>query len=107
MSDEQGLPETAIDAREQLRSSQDETPTSEVGAEAPAAAGPVSGARTGQKEMPAGERTGWQPHPIMGKWQAYGLATLSGVLCPISFAGFDVWPLAFVAWVPLLVAMRG
>lgn len=39
-----------------------------------------------------------------------GLATLgaflSGLLYWLAFAGMDVWPLSFVAWVPLLVAMR-
>ena len=38
---------------------------------------------------------------------AYGLAALSGVLIFLGFAGFDIWPLAFVAWVPLLLAVRG
>src|ERR1700729_332367 len=33
-------------------------------------------------------------------------AHLSGLLYWLAFAGMDVWPLAFVAWVPLLVAMH-
>ncbi len=33
---------------------------------------------------------------------AYGLATLSGVLYFLAFAGFDLWPLAFVAFLPIL-----
>src|ERR1019366_7978460 len=37
---------------------------------------------------------------------AYGGAFLSGLLYWLAFAGMDVWPLAFVAWVPLLVAMH-
>jgi apolipoprotein N-acyltransferase len=37
---------------------------------------------------------------------AYGGAVLSGLLYWLAFAGMDVWPLAFVAWVPLLVAMH-
>jgi apolipoprotein N-acyltransferase len=49
----------------------------------------------------------WEPHPIVSPWAARGLATLSAVLCPLAFAGFDIWPLAFIAWVPLLVALRG
>jgi apolipoprotein N-acyltransferase len=49
----------------------------------------------------------WEPHPIVGPWTARGLATLSIVLCPLGFAGFDLWPLAFIAWVPLLLALRG
>ncbi len=37
---------------------------------------------------------------------ATGCAVLSGVLYWLAFAGMDIWPLAFVAWVPLLVAMH-
>ncbi|MFO0676447.1 MAG: apolipoprotein N-acyltransferase [Polyangiaceae bacterium] len=35
------------------------------------------------------------------------LATISGLCYCLAFPGFDVWPLAFVAWVPLLVALHG
>ena len=35
------------------------------------------------------------------------LAALSGTLYFLGFAGFDVWPLAFVAIVPLLLALEG
>ncbi len=38
---------------------------------------------------------------------AYGLAFLSGFLYFLAFPGIDVWPLAFVALVPLIVALRG
>jgi apolipoprotein N-acyltransferase len=37
---------------------------------------------------------------------AYSGAFLSGLLYWLAFAGMDVWPLAFVAWVPLIVAMH-
>ena len=37
---------------------------------------------------------------------AYAGALLSGLLYWLAFAGMDVWPLAFVAWVPLLIAMQ-
>jgi apolipoprotein N-acyltransferase len=37
---------------------------------------------------------------------AYLGALISGLLYWLAFAGMDVWPLAFVAWVPLLVAMH-
>lgn len=40
-------------------------------------------------------------------WVARGLAFLTGVLYFLAFPGIDVWPLAFVTWVPLLVALRG
>lgn len=37
---------------------------------------------------------------------AYGLACFSGVLYFLAFAGFDFWPLAFVALVPLLFVVE-
>ncbi|HEY5241114.1 MAG TPA: apolipoprotein N-acyltransferase [Polyangiaceae bacterium] len=48
---------------------------------------------------PAGALPLWWP-------LAYAGAFLSGLLYWLAFAGMDVWPLAFVAWVPLLVAMH-
>jgi apolipoprotein N-acyltransferase len=36
---------------------------------------------------------------------AAGLAVLSGVLYWAAFPGIDVWPLAFICWAPLLVAI--
>lgn len=38
---------------------------------------------------------------------AYGLAFLSGFLYFLAFPGIDLWPLSFVALVPLIVALRG
>lgn len=38
---------------------------------------------------------------------AAALAVLSGVFYWGAFPGTDVWPLAFVCWAPLLVALRG
>lgn len=38
---------------------------------------------------------------------AYPLATLCGLLYFVAFPGVDVWPLSFVALVPLIVALRG
>ena len=43
--------------------------------------------------------------PLPGP-MAYAGAVLSGLLYWLAFAGMDVWPCAFVAWVPLLVAMH-
>jgi apolipoprotein N-acyltransferase len=37
---------------------------------------------------------------------AYAGALLSGLLYWLAFAGMDVWPLSFVAWVPLVIAMH-
>ena len=38
---------------------------------------------------------------------AAALAIVSGVLYWAAFPGIDVWPLAFVCWTPLLLAIRG
>jgi len=38
---------------------------------------------------------------------AYAGAILSGLLYWLAFPGMEMWPLAFVAWVPLLVAIHG
>ena len=38
---------------------------------------------------------------------AYACAALSGVLYWLAFAGMDVWPLAFIALVPLWIALQG
>jgi apolipoprotein N-acyltransferase len=38
---------------------------------------------------------------------AFAGAVLSGLLYWLAFPGADAWPLTFVAWVPLVVAMRG
>jgi apolipoprotein N-acyltransferase len=38
---------------------------------------------------------------------AYAGAFLSGLLYWLAFPGVDAWPLALVAWVPLLVALQG
>jgi apolipoprotein N-acyltransferase len=38
---------------------------------------------------------------------AFAAAVLSGLLYWLAFPGEDKWPLAFVAWVPLVVALQG
>ncbi len=40
-------------------------------------------------------------------WPAYGAAVLCGFLYFLAFPGIDIWPLSFVALVPLIVALRG
>jgi apolipoprotein N-acyltransferase len=45
--------------------------------------------------------------PRVDTWTAIGLAALSAALAVLSFPPFDAWPLAFVAWAPLLVALHG
>ncbi len=55
----------------------------------------------------SGAAARWQPELIVGKRAAYALATLTGVAVPVAFVGIGAWPLGFVAWVPLLVALRG
>ncbi|MEB2312894.1 MAG: apolipoprotein N-acyltransferase [Sorangiineae bacterium] len=46
-------------------------------------------------------------HPLLGARAAYPLAFLSGLLYFLAFPGIDLWPLAFVALAPLIVALRG
>ncbi|MCA9625092.1 MAG: apolipoprotein N-acyltransferase, partial [Myxococcales bacterium] len=72
-------------------------PTSAEGREAEgreAAAAPTS---------PEARRAG---QPLSGR-VAYGLAALSGLLYALACPGFDAWPLALVAQVPLILALRG
>src|SRR6185436_15093110 len=46
------------------------------------------------------------PRPLPARI-AYPLAVLCGFLYFVAFPGVDVWPLAFVAMAPLIVALRG
>ena len=50
-----------------------------------------------------------EPRPVfpLGPASATSAAVLSGVLYWLAFPGVDAWPLAFVAFVPLLLALRG
>lgn len=45
--------------------------------------------------------------PVVGPLGAYGLAIATGVLCFLAFPGADVWPCAFVAYLPLIIAFEG
>jgi apolipoprotein N-acyltransferase len=47
------------------------------------------------------------PRPLFGLRIAYGLAVLSGVLYFLGVPGMNVWPVAFVTKVPILLAIRG
>lgn len=47
------------------------------------------------------------PQPAVTGRAAYGLAVLTGLLYFLAFPGIDLWPLAFVALSPLMVALRG
>ncbi|MBI5517453.1 MAG: apolipoprotein N-acyltransferase [Deltaproteobacteria bacterium] len=44
---------------------------------------------------------------IPSRRQGLALAVLAGVLYFLGFAGFEVWPFAFVSQVPFLLALRG
>jgi apolipoprotein N-acyltransferase len=46
------------------------------------------------------------PARLAGRW-AYALALLAGFLYFAAYPGIDAYPLAFVALVPLLLALRG
>src|SRR5215472_10992671 len=43
----------------------------------------------------------------LAKWPAIGCAVACGLLYFLAFAGVDIWPLAFIAFVPLFVAIEG
>src|SRR5579883_1218340 len=58
---------------------------------------------TRERALAAVEPLGALPLP---GWLAYAGAVLSGVLYFLAFGGMDVWPLAFVALVPLAVSLR-
>lgn len=48
------------------------------------------------------------PSPLVSSiGRARALSVATGLLYFLAFPGVDIWPLGFVAWVPLLVAMRG
>src|SRR5512140_1483873 len=47
------------------------------------------------------------PYPPVATRPAYALAVLTGLLYFLAFPGIDLWPLSFVALVPLIVALRG
>ncbi|MGC4065837.1 MAG: apolipoprotein N-acyltransferase [Polyangiaceae bacterium] len=44
---------------------------------------------------------------VKSGWAASGLAVLSGLLYFLAFPGLDWWPLAFIAFVPLWIALQG
>ncbi len=48
-----------------------------------------------------------KPSAVLPSLPAYGAAVLCGFLYFLAFPGIDVWPLSFVALVPLIVALRG
>ncbi len=56
---------------------------------------------------PAEGEPDWKPDTVFGTRPAFALAFLTGILVPIAFAGIGVWYVEFVAWVPLILALRG
>ncbi|MFP6685026.1 MAG: apolipoprotein N-acyltransferase, partial [Polyangiaceae bacterium] len=51
--------------------------------------------------------TWWTARAPMRRGPALALAVLSAPLFAFAFAGIDIWPLAFICHVPLLIALRG
>ncbi len=45
--------------------------------------------------------------PVVPPKVAYALAVVAGVVNALAVPGYDLWPLSFFAWVPLIVALRG
>jgi apolipoprotein N-acyltransferase len=89
-----------------------------TGGAKPADKGPdpnaVTGAQVGaqgaakavdKKAKKKGSKEG--PDVLVRGWLAPVGALISGALYFVSFAGFDVWPLSFIALVPLYVALIG
>src|SRR5690606_13043157 len=103
-ADRDAAPADAMDAPDEPPSQAPEEPPAPEEAADPSAE-PADQARASEPEPPPARS--WQPQPMLGGRAAFALATVSLVLCPIGFAGFDVWPLSFVAWVPLILALRG
>ncbi len=75
--------------------------TTEGGEAAAAVSKPEATAPEGRTPITA---AGPQP---LGARAAYGLALGTGVLYYLGFPGVDLWPLSFIALVPLLLAIRG
>jgi apolipoprotein N-acyltransferase len=48
-----------------------------------------------------------QEAPLFSMKVASACAFATGLLYFLAFPGIDIWPLSFVTWVPLLVALRG
>lgn len=45
--------------------------------------------------------------PVLRPKVAYALAVAAGAANALAVPGYDLWPLSFFAWVPLIVALRG
>src|SRR5687767_1830110 len=65
------------------------------------------GAARAETPGDAGATTDGAAPPLLGARIAYPLAALSGFVYFLGFPGVNAWPLAFVAQVPLLLALRG
>jgi apolipoprotein N-acyltransferase len=65
-----------------------------------------SGGASIPREVPRVEAAATGPRALPAR-VAYPLALLCGVLYFLAFPGIDLWPLAFVALAPLVVALRG
>jgi apolipoprotein N-acyltransferase len=61
----------------------------------------------GQNAKTTGPAAWWTARAPLGRGAAFGLATLSAPGFAFAFPGIDIWPLAFVCHVPLLIALRG
>jgi apolipoprotein N-acyltransferase len=72
-------------------------------------------AKSGPADASASDGRGQVAEPLAAarRWLplsaplAYGGGVATGLLYWLAFPGVDLWPLAFVAWIPLLIAMHG
>lgn len=58
-------------------------------------------------EAPSHRSLGAPTLPVLSVRVAYGFAFATGILYFLAFPGVDYWPLSFVTWVPLLLALHG
>ena len=97
-------PPSGLETPEKERDSELAHPGESAGADATPE--PAENTRVSKKRKAAARRDepreGFVPRRV-----AYALSALSGLLYFLAFPGVDLWPLAFVALVPLIIALRG
>lgn len=101
---------TSDDAPPELDADDDSTTIERAGADGPRAEAPPETARASEPSAAPGATGGGgggDRAPLFSYRLAVAAAVGSGLLYWIAFAGIDIWPLAFVAFVPLVLALRG
>ncbi|MBM4357705.1 MAG: apolipoprotein N-acyltransferase [Deltaproteobacteria bacterium] len=78
-----------------------DAPPVETGTEPP----PPEASASGDASLAVGST--FRPERILDARPASALAALGGALVAMAFAGIELWFLAFIAWIPLILAVRG